>query len=437
MTIFRPSEPTAADVVNCLTASQLAHIFKAYGEERFARRIANAIVEHRSAVGPIRTTGQLADLVASVVSAPTSSPNSWIKDEVDDPQLPHSSPMHVATRVFQALRIFVNNELNELCCGLETAHNFLKVGGRATVISFHSLEDRLVKWAFTNNLSGSKAGGLASQLAATSNGAAGSARLQRLLNQLQPQSDVVLDSLPTPKTAFWPSEPTAADVVNCLTASQLAHIFKAYGEERFARRIANAIVEHRSAVGPIRTTGQLADLVASVVSAPTSSPNSWIKEEVDDPKLPHSSPMHVATRVFQALRIFVNNELNELCCGLETAHTFLKVGGRATVISFHSLEDRLVKWAFTNNLSGGKTGGLASQLAATSNGAAGSARLQRLLNQLQPQSDVILDSSPPPKTAFWCQVNGVIVPSQDEVHQNKRSRSAKLRVAEKRNVGIL
>ncbi|KAL7063053.1 hypothetical protein AAHC03_01578 [Spirometra sp. Aus1] len=232
-----------------------------------------------------------------------------------------------------------------------------------------------------------------------------------------------------------PSEPTAADVVNCLTASQLAHIFKAYGEERFARRIANAIVEHRSAVGPIRTTGQLADLVASVVSAPTSSPNSWIKEEVDDPKLPHSSPMHVATRVFQALRIFVNNELNELCCGLETAHTFLKVGGRATVISFHSLEDRLVKWAFTNNVSDSKAGGLASQLAATSNGAAGSARLQRLLNQLQPQSDVVLDSPPTPKTAFWCQVNGVIIPSQDEVHRNKRSRSAKLRIAEKRNVG--
>ncbi|VDL85591.1 unnamed protein product [Schistocephalus solidus] len=203
------------------------------------------------------------------------------------------------------------------------------------------------------------------------------------------------------------NEPTAADVVNCLTAAQLAHIFKAYGEERFARRIANAIVEHRSALGPIRRTGQLADLIASVVSAVTSSPKSGMKAEADNPQLPCPPPMHVATRVFQALRIFVNDELNELCCGLEIAHTFLKAGGRVAVISFHSLEDRLVKWAFTNSLSSSAAGGLASRLASTSNEAVGSARFQRLLNQLQPQSEVIVNSPTPPplKTAFWSQVN--------------------------------
>ena len=112
---------TAADVVNGLRESELADIIYRYGEERRSRRIAKAIVMNR----PITTTKQLADLVASTIG--------------------RSGDIHPATRTFQALRIYVNEELAQLETALPTLVELLRPGGRLAVISFHSLEDRIVK----------------------------------------------------------------------------------------------------------------------------------------------------------------------------------------------------------------------------------------------------------------------------------------------------
>lgn len=114
---------TAADLINSLNAEELADIFWRYGEETHSRRIARLIVAHR----PIRTTTELAGL---------------IENEIGRRGRPGRHP---ATRVFQALRIAVNGELDEVERGLRAAAGLLRPGGRLAVISFHSLEDRLVK----------------------------------------------------------------------------------------------------------------------------------------------------------------------------------------------------------------------------------------------------------------------------------------------------
>jgi 16S rRNA (cytosine1402-N4)-methyltransferase len=115
-----------------------------------------------------------------------------------------------------------------------------------------------------------------------------------------------------------------------LDERQLADLFWEYGEERYSRRIAREIVQARQ-TARIETTGQLAELVRRCV--PRSK----------------SHPIDPATRVFQALRIAVNDELGALERLLEALPICLKPGGRAAVISFHSLEDRLVKRAFRGN----------------------------------------------------------------------------------------
>lgn len=121
---------TAADLIAALSERDLADLFYRYGEERYSRRIARRIVQARQRQ-PFRTTRQLAELIRQCV--PRSAPNSRI-----DP----------ATRVFQALRIAVNDELQALSRLLSDLPRCLRVGGRAVLISFHSLEDRLVKQAF-------------------------------------------------------------------------------------------------------------------------------------------------------------------------------------------------------------------------------------------------------------------------------------------------
>jgi 16S rRNA (cytosine1402-N4)-methyltransferase len=126
------SERTAEQVVNHLDERQLADVIYEFGEERRSRRIARAIVRSR----PIRTTAQLAE----VISAAARSMNK-VRDEYD-------RRIHPATRTFQALRIFVNRELDDLKALLVAAPRILKPGGRIVVISFHSLEDRIVKDAF-------------------------------------------------------------------------------------------------------------------------------------------------------------------------------------------------------------------------------------------------------------------------------------------------
>ncbi|XP_044281771.1 12S rRNA N4-methylcytidine (m4C) methyltransferase [Varanus komodoensis] len=129
-----PDMPTAADVVNALDQQALASILRTYGEERHARKVASAVVQARS-IYPITRTQQLASIVAGAF------PDSALYSRKDL----LNRPTHVATKTFQALRIFVNNELHELYAGLKTAEKFLKPGGRLVALSFHSLEDRIIK----------------------------------------------------------------------------------------------------------------------------------------------------------------------------------------------------------------------------------------------------------------------------------------------------
>jgi len=119
---------------------------------------------------------------------------------------------------------------------------------------------------------------------------------------------------------------SAADLVNKADEAELADIIYHYGEDRMSRRIASAIVRARQEE-PIRTTARLADIVRSVVR-------------------PDKSGIHPATRSFQALRIAVNDELGELQRALDEAPALLDEGGKLVVVTFHSLEDRLVKRAF-------------------------------------------------------------------------------------------
>ena len=120
-------EPSAADVVNTWDEAELATIFRRYGEERYARQIARGIVRRRERE-PIERTGQLVDVVRASIPAPARFGEG-----------------HPAKRVFQALRIEVNHELESLTNGLPAAFEMLRPGGRLAVISFHSLEDRIVK----------------------------------------------------------------------------------------------------------------------------------------------------------------------------------------------------------------------------------------------------------------------------------------------------
>jgi 16S rRNA (cytosine1402-N4)-methyltransferase len=173
---------------------------------------------------------------------------------------------------------------------------------------------------------------------------------------------------------------TAADVIARASEAELADIIYIFGEERHSRGVARAIVANRKD-GPITTTRALADLVARVVRA---KPNE----------------IHPATRTFQALRIFVNEELDELQLALAAAERVLKPGGRLVVVAFHSLEDRIVKNFFNER---SKTGG-------------GSRHLPEMA-QAEP-SFRVLTKRP-------------LVPEQDEIDANPRSRSAKLRVAER------
>jgi 16S rRNA (cytosine1402-N4)-methyltransferase len=120
-------EPSAADIVNTWDERALATIFRRYGEERYARQIARGIVRRRENA-PIERTGQLADTVRASIPAPARFGEG-----------------HPAKRVFQALRIEVNHELESLEAGLPAAFEMLRPGGRLAIISFHSLEDRIAK----------------------------------------------------------------------------------------------------------------------------------------------------------------------------------------------------------------------------------------------------------------------------------------------------
>jgi 16S rRNA (cytosine1402-N4)-methyltransferase len=174
--------------------------------------------------------------------------------------------------------------------------------------------------------------------------------------------------------------PTAADVVAEATERDLADVIYIFGEERHSRAVARAIVAARKEQ-PITTTRSLADIVARVVRS-------------------RPGDIHPATRTFQALRILVNEELDELERALVAAERVLKPGGRLAVVSFHSLEDRIVK----------------TFLAERSKSGGGSRHLPEIAQE--PPSFTLLSRRP-------------IVPDDAEIAANPRARSAKLRSAER------
>ena len=125
---YNPRNPlTAARIVNYYSSQEIEKILKDYGEERFAKKIAQKIIEIRK-IKPIETTSQLAEIVKSAT-----------------PHWYHRKKIHPATRTFQAIRIAVNDELNNLRKTLPQTIEILKLGGKLVVISFHSLEDRIIK----------------------------------------------------------------------------------------------------------------------------------------------------------------------------------------------------------------------------------------------------------------------------------------------------
>src|SRR5215467_9924244 len=129
MRMDRSQPLTAAEVLNTYTAVRLAQVLREYGEERYARRIAEAIVRARAA-GPLTSTSQLNEIIRDSIPAPA-----------------RRSGGHPAKRTFQALRIEVNAELEVLARALPAALDALAVGGRIVVLAYHSLEDRIVKRA--------------------------------------------------------------------------------------------------------------------------------------------------------------------------------------------------------------------------------------------------------------------------------------------------
>ncbi|MHA6266798.1 16S rRNA (cytosine(1402)-N(4))-methyltransferase RsmH [Aliiroseovarius sp. CAU 1755] len=176
------------------------------------------------------------------------------------------------------------------------------------------------------------------------------------------------------------SGPTAADIVNHADEETLADILYHYGEERASRRIARAIVRAR-AEAPFETTVQLASIVEKC--------------------LPRSKPgqSHPATRSFQAIRIAVNDEFGQLIDGLEAAERALKPGGKLAVVTFHSMEDRVVKRFFQARASEGGGG-----------------------SRYAPQ-----EAAETPR--FKLTPRKAIAPDADELAVNPRSRSSRLRVA--------
>ena len=177
--------------------------------------------------------------------------------------------------------------------------------------------------------------------------------------------------------------PSAADVVALAGEKELADIIFQLGEERHSRAVARAIVAARKDT-PIATTAALADIVGRVVR---SKPNQ----------------IHPATRTFQALRIFVNEELNELVEALAAAERVLKPGGRLAVVTFHSLEDRIVK----------------TFLAERSRTMAGSRH----------HPEVVA-----PAPTFGLLTKRPVAPDEAEIAANPRARSAKLRAGERTDV---
>ena len=180
---------------------------------------------------------------------------------------------------------------------------------------------------------------------------------------------------------------SAYQVINEYSYHELVKIFFRYGEEKFSKQIAR-LIERRREVKPIETTGELVDLIKEAIPAPARRKGG-----------------HPAKRVFQAVRIAVNDELGAIESSLEQAIDMLAIGGRVSVITFHSLEDRIVKTIF-------------KEFSAPKDMPPG---LPMVPEDFQPILKLV-NRKP-------------IIPSEEELQDNNRARSAKLRIAEKMKKG--
>ncbi|KAK6472494.1 12S rRNA N4-methylcytidine methyltransferase-like [Huso huso] len=214
--------------------------------------------------------------------------------------------------------------------------------------------------------------------------------------------------------------PSAADVVNALDQQALASILRTYGEERHARKIASAIVQARS-IYPITRTQQLASIVAGAFPAVAL----YARRDL------LLRPAHVATKTFQALRIFVNDELNELYAGLRAVEGFLKPGGCLVAVSFHSLEDRIVK-RFLHGIDVAAPHNLNVRQKIRQS-RRGWAEQHGGEAEEEEEEEDDEDQSHGPCSSNWHHVQKkVLTPDPQEVLENPRGRSAKLRAARKR-----
>lgn len=198
----------------------------------------------------------------------------------------------------------------------------------------------------------------------------------------------------------FPNNPTASDVLALADEEDLIKIFKIYGEEKYAKKIARAVIEARYTFKTFGSTKEFAEFVAGICD------RDFRLDKIQ-------RQAHIATKVFQALRIFVNNEINEINYGMLIAQNYLKVGGRLVTICFHSLEDTIVK----RHIAGGVVDNVANKLP------------QKYIDSTRYYGleDVKIVLSSP-----WSMVHKhVITPSDDEIAINPRSRSAKLRAAVK------
>lgn len=193
-----------------------------------------------------------------------------------------------------------------------------------------------------------------------------------------------------------PLEPTAAEVLEKISERELISVLRIYGEEKKAKKIANAIVDARNNFRTLKTTHELAQVVESCI----------FKEKRTDKLHRHA---HAATKTFQAIRIFVNNELNEINYGIILAGSYLKFNGRLITISFHSLEDTIVKRHIKANIIDNVPNKL----------------LLKYINYGKSFESLEMESIQ--KSPWKMLHKHVITPTAEEVNINPRSRSAKLR----------
>ena len=361
MRMDRDQSLTAYEIVNNWPREELKSILYEYGEERCAPQIAAAIERVRTD-HPIETTLELVDIIRSAM------PPSALREK-----------QHPAKRSFQAIRIAVNDELGAVRQGMEAAID-------RDLVALEAAKKRLYRHAKKVTLVHDNFENVGAILTAL-----GLDRIDGMLFDLgvsSPQLDDAergfsyMADAPLDMRMDRDQSLTAYEIVNNWPREELKSILYEYGEERCAPQIAAAIERVRTD-HPIETTLELVDIIRSAM------PPSALREK-----------QHPAKRSFQAIRIAVNDELGAVRQGMEAAIDHLNPGGRLVVITFHSLEDRIVKNVFQDAAKGCTC----------------------------PPSFPVCVCGHKPKIKIL--TKKPIIATREEVEENPRSRSAKLRVAE-------